>query len=186
MVVRGSGWRAAIWTSRTDAGVEHGGDEGVPEHVRVHSSQVHAGRFGEPAQPSGGAVPVHAGGGGGQQDRSAGPVVDGSFQRASDGGWERYEYDFVALAVYPQYAVAVFLAEVFDVAADGLEDAQPQQAEHGDEDAVAAVGRRFGGGEQRFELQVSQPRVGDSAGTLGRRTHSADECSSTASMTQVR
>ena len=30
------------------------------------------------------------------------------------------------------------------------------------------------------------PRVGDSAGTLGRRTYSAGECSRTPSMTQVR
>ena len=30
------------------------------------------------------------------------------------------------------------------------------------------------------------PSVGDSAGTFGRRTYSAGECSSTSSMTQVR
>jgi hypothetical protein len=30
-----------------------------------------------------------------------------------------------------------------------------------------------------------KPRVGDSGGTVGRRSHSAGECSSTASMTHV-
>ena len=31
-----------------------------------------------------------------------------------------------------------------------------------------------------------RPRVGDSGGTLGRRTYSAGECASTSSITQVR
>jgi hypothetical protein len=33
---------------------------------------------------------------------------------------------------------------------------------------------------------MRQPERGDSAGTVGRRTYSAGECSSTPSMTQVR
>jgi hypothetical protein len=38
----------------------------------------------------------------------------------------------------------------------GLEDAQPQQAEHGHEREVAVVGRVLGGVQQRFELEVGQ------------------------------
>jgi hypothetical protein len=34
--------------------------------------------------------------------------------------------------------------------------------------------------------EVVDPSVGDSAGTFGRRTYSAGECSSTESITQVR
>jgi hypothetical protein len=34
--------------------------------------------------------------------------------------------------------------------------------------------------------QVVSPNVGDSVGTLGRRTYSAGECSRTPSLTQVR
>jgi hypothetical protein len=31
-----------LYVAKVHAGVEHGGDEGVPEHVRVHPRQVHA------------------------------------------------------------------------------------------------------------------------------------------------
>ena len=82
--------------------------------------------------------------------------------------------------------MAVLFAEVFDVAASGLEDTKAWEAQHRDECAVAAVGRLLGGGQQGFELQVLKPRVGDSAGTCGRRTYSAGECSSTPSIRHVR
>jgi pantoate kinase len=35
--------------AQVDAGVEHRGHEGVPEHVRVHAGQFHASVLGEPA-----------------------------------------------------------------------------------------------------------------------------------------
>jgi hypothetical protein len=82
--------------------------------------------------------------------------------------------------------VAVLLAEFPDVVAGGLEDAEPQQSEHGDEREVAEVRRVFGCGEQRSNWRWVSPSVGDSAGTFGRLTYSAGECSSTASITQVR
>jgi len=53
--------------------------------------------------------------------------------------------------------VAVFVAEVGDVRLGGFEDPQSEQAEHGYEREVVAVGRVAGGGEQGFELQVGQP-----------------------------
>jgi hypothetical protein len=51
-----------------------------------------------------------------------------------------------------------------------------------------STGWSFAGcGEHRLELEVSQPRgMGDWAGTLGRRTNSAVDRSSSPSMTQVR
>src|SRR3954453_11803880 len=42
--------------AEVDAGVAHGGDEDVPQHVRVHPGQRDAGLLGEPPQPGGGAV----------------------------------------------------------------------------------------------------------------------------------
>ena len=91
-----------------------------------------------------------------QQDRPGGPVADGAVDGAADRGRQRDEDDLVALAAHAQDAVAVLLAEVVDVGAGGLEDPQPEQAEHGDEREVVAVGRVPGGGEQRLELQVGQ------------------------------
>ena len=63
------------------------------------------------------------------------------------GGWKRDEDDLVALAVNLEHSVAVFLTKVLDVAAGGLEDAQPQQPEHSVEREVASVGRVLRGGE---------------------------------------
>jgi hypothetical protein len=54
--------------------------------------------------------------------------------------------------------VAVLLAEVADVSAGGLEDPQAEQAQHGDQGEVVAVGGLAGGGEQGFELQVRELR----------------------------
>jgi hypothetical protein len=79
-----------------------------------------------------------------------GPVVrlgDGAFDGAANRRWRRHQHDLVALAADAQHAVAVLLAEVFDVAAGGPEDPQSEQAEHGDEREVAAVGRVLRGGE---------------------------------------
>jgi hypothetical protein len=45
--------------AEVDAGVEHRGDEGVPEHVRMHLRDLDAGSLAAPVQPAGGAVPVH-------------------------------------------------------------------------------------------------------------------------------
>ena len=48
-----------LYVALLDPPVEHGGDECVPEHVRVHPRQVHASGVGESSQASGGGVPVH-------------------------------------------------------------------------------------------------------------------------------
>ena len=57
-------------------------------------------------------------------------------------------------------AVAVYLAEVVDVGAGGLEDPQAEESEHRDQGEVVGVGRVAGGGEQGFELQVAEPEGG--------------------------
>jgi hypothetical protein len=56
--------------------------------------------------------------------------------------------------------VAVFLAQVGDVGTGGLEDPQAEQSEHGHQGEVIAVRGLAGGGQQRLELQVSEPERG--------------------------
>jgi hypothetical protein len=45
-----------LYVAQVDAGVEHGGDEGVSQHVWVDARQLDAGPFGEAAKPTDGAV----------------------------------------------------------------------------------------------------------------------------------
>src|SRR4051812_20132208 len=61
-----------------------------------------------------------------------GPFVDGPLDGAADGRGKRDQYDLVALAPNAPYTVAVLLAEVFDVAAGGLEGPQAQEPQHRD------------------------------------------------------
>ncbi len=70
--------------AQVDAGVQRRGDKGVPQHVGVHPRQFDTGLFGQAAEPAGGAVPVHPGTPGGQQDGSGRPFVDGPLDRAAD------------------------------------------------------------------------------------------------------
>jgi hypothetical protein len=50
---------------------------------------------------------------------------------AADRGRRRDQDDLGAFAAYSQDPVTVFLAEIGDVRAGGLEDPQAEQAEHG-------------------------------------------------------
>jgi hypothetical protein len=48
-----------LHVAQVDAGVEHGGDEGVPEHVWVHPGDPHAPDVGEMSETKSGSVAVH-------------------------------------------------------------------------------------------------------------------------------
>ena len=159
-----------LHVAEIDAGIEHGGDEGVSEHVGMHAWQLYAGRLGETSQAAGCAVAIHAGSSAGQQDRTRGPFLDGLFDGAPDRGWKRDEDDFVALAVHAENPVTVFFAKVFDVATRRFEDAESEEAEHRDQGEVATVGRLLGRCDQRLELKIRQPK----RGRLGRDVGSAD------------
>jgi hypothetical protein len=54
----------------------------------------------------------------------------------------------------------VFFAEVADAEAAGFKDPEAEQSEQGHEREVVDVVRQPGGGDQGFELQMSQPRSG--------------------------
>jgi hypothetical protein len=81
--------------------------------------------------------------------------------------------------------VAVLLTEVTDVAAGGLEDRSPRRPIMATQ-VITVVAGGLRGGQHRLELQMLRPGVGDSAGTVGRRTYSAGERSTIPSVTQVR
>ena len=109
-----------------DAGIEHGRDESVAEHVRVRPGRLDAGGSGEVAQTAGGRVPVHPGAAAVEEDWPAGAVPDGPVDGPPDCWRQRHQDDLGALAAYAQYPVAVLLAEVDDVRAGGLEDPQAE------------------------------------------------------------
>ncbi len=83
-----------------------------------------------------------------------------SMARPTAGGERDQDELGGALAAHPQDAVAVFLAEVGDVGAGGLEDPQAQQPEHGHQGEVVIAGRFAGGGQQRLELQMGESKCG--------------------------
>ena len=103
---------------------------------------------------------VHPGAVAGAQDWPGAAAVDGAVDSPGHGGWQRHQHYLAALPCDAEHPVAVFLAEVGDVGAGGLEDPQPEQAEHRDQGEVVEVGRLAGRGEQRLELQVGQPQGG--------------------------
>jgi hypothetical protein len=107
------------------AGIEHGRDKCMAEHVRVCLGGSHSGGLGEPPQAAGGGVAVHPGAAAVEQDRptamAACRLVDGP----ADRGRQWNQDDLGALATHAQYPVAVFFAEVGDVGAGGFEDPQP-------------------------------------------------------------
>jgi hypothetical protein len=102
-------------------------------------------------------MPVHPRAVAVEQDRPEVTVVRGAVDRAADRRGQRDQDDLAAFAADPQDPVAVLLAEVADVRTGGLEDAQAQQPEHGDQGEVVPVGGLAGGGERGLELQVREP-----------------------------
>jgi hypothetical protein len=91
-----------------------------------------------------------------EQQRAPSSITRGTVDRAADGRWQRDEYDLAALAPDSEHSVAVLLAEIFDVRADGLEAPQSEQTQHAHQREVEGVGRHPGGGQQRLELQMRQ------------------------------
>lgn len=146
-----------LYVPQVDAGVEHGGHEGVPEHVGVHPGQANASDGRKLAEPAGCSVPVHPQASPVEQERAIRALARGPVDRAADGRRERDQDDLAALAADPEDSVPVLLAEVVDVCADGLEDPQPEKAKQADKREVEGVGRLPAGAEHGFKLQVRQP-----------------------------
>ena len=143
---RGAGGGVAsgdLHVAQRHAGVEHGGPKSMYQHIWVHSGHPDAGCGGEVLQPTGGRVPVHPTADLIAQDRPRGAIADGPVDGTAD-RWRQWNQDDLrSFADHPQHPVAVFLAEVADVRAV----------------VIIASNCRW-----------DRPRVGDSGGTVGRRT----------------
>ena len=92
------------------AGVEHGGDEGMAEHMRVRPDDPHPGGFGEAPQAAGGGVAIHPGAPAVEQDRAMDPAADGLVDGPSDGWRQRDQDDLGAFAAHAQHPVAMLSA----------------------------------------------------------------------------
>jgi len=167
------------------ARIQHGCDVCVAEHVRVGSGDLHTGGIGEVAQAPGGGMTVHPGTTAMEQDRPTGPVADRAVDGPPDRRWQRDLDHLGALAADAQHPVAVFVAEVGNVGPVASKIRRPSRP------SMATRAKAQGSWESRAAVSRASnrrwvnPRVGDSAGTAGLRTCSAEECLSRPSMTQV-
>jgi hypothetical protein len=70
-----------LHVAEADAGIEHGGDECVAQHVWVHSRHPYARGSSQVSQSPGRGVAIHSTAGAVQQDRPVETVADGSVNR---------------------------------------------------------------------------------------------------------
>jgi hypothetical protein len=98
--------------AQVDAGVGHGCDEGVPEHMRMCPGEPDSGCSGEPPEPPGGGVPVHPRAAAVEQHRPRVAAADGAVDGSGDRRGQRDQDDLAAFAAGPQDPVAVFLARM--------------------------------------------------------------------------
>jgi hypothetical protein len=153
--------------AKIDAGVEHRGDVGVSEHVRVHAGKPEAGVVGESAEA---AEAVHAAAQGVEEQWPVSAVGGGAVHGSCDGRRKGDQDDLVALADDAQHAVAVLFADVVDVGCACFEYPQSEEAEEADEGEVGGVVGGARGCQRASSWRWLSPRVGDSGGTFGRRT----------------
>jgi hypothetical protein len=159
-----------LHVAEADAGVEHRRHERVPQHVGMRPRHPDPRDLGEVLESAGGGMPVHPPTMAVAQNRPTGAFIDGPVDGSGDRGWQRNEDDLATFAAHTQDPVSVFLTQVGDVRPAGFEDPQPEQTQERDqgesftlEDVRAVVIRAS-------NCRCPSPRVGDSAGTVGRRT----------------
>jgi hypothetical protein len=142
--------------------------------------------LGQPPEPPRGRMPVHPRAVAVEQDRPEVRAVHGAVDGPAYRWGQRDQDDLAAFPADLQDPVAVFFAKPADVRTGGLEDPQAEQPEHGDQGEVVPVSGLAAAVSNASNCRCVNPRLGDSAGTAGRRTYSAGERSRTPSMTQVR
>jgi hypothetical protein len=133
-----------LYVPQVHSRVEHGRDSGVPEHMRMCPGDPGSCCVGEPPEPPGGGMPVHPHAVAVKQDRPGVTAVHGAVDGPADRRGQRDQDDLAAFPADAQDPVPVFLAEVADVCAGGLEDPQAQEAEHGDQGEVVPDWRTGG------------------------------------------
>jgi|SRR5829696_1861909 len=121
MVVRGSEWLAASCVAQRHAGVEGGGDEGVPEGVWT-DALGDGGSAGDASHDPPGCVTVEASTVGLGEDGTVESLSDGQIDSAGDAWCERHRRGLAALADHGEGAMAALQAEGVDVGADRFGD----------------------------------------------------------------
>ncbi|GAB2471225.1 hypothetical protein GCM10027030_02360 [Luteococcus sediminum] len=122
-----------------NTGIEHGGDEVVAQHVRVHRGRRHPSGLCQGTQAPRREVAIHACPAGAAQDRPAGAAIHGALDGSLDRGRQWGLDNLAALAPDLPDTVAMFLAQAFDVRAAGLTDPWAVQSEHRDQGEVVDV-----------------------------------------------
>src|SRR5215469_16888284 len=95
--------------AQVHARVEHGGDEGVAEHVRVRPGDRHASGLGEAPQAAGGGMAVHPRTAAIDQDGPAHAFADRRVDGPPDRGRQRDQDGLGALAAHAQHPVTVLV-----------------------------------------------------------------------------
>lgn len=111
--------------TRVDTGVEHGGDEGVTVHPRQPDASICR----KVPQPPRCSVPIPPCSPAVEQQWAYRPLLRRAVDSPADRGRQRDQDDVAPVAEHPQDPVAVLLAEIVDIGADGLEDPQAEQSE---------------------------------------------------------
>lgn len=120
--------------------------------MRVHPSDLHSRGVLEPVKPTGCCMSVHAAAVAVEQDRADVPTGHSPVDSARHCWRHRHEHDLVSFPDNPHNPVPVFLAEVADVQAGGLEDPQSEQAQQTHQREVVGVHRVAARGQHRLEF----------------------------------
>ncbi len=139
IVVRGSAWRAAIWTSRRSSPASSMVVTKVWRSMCGCALGIRIPAVTASRRAPGGRVAVHPGAAAVEQDRAAGAGIDRFADRAPGGGRQRDQDDLGAFAAHAQHPVAVIFAEAGDAGAGSFEDPQAGRTGHGYQREVARV-----------------------------------------------
>jgi hypothetical protein len=155
--------------AEADAGVEHGRDERVPQHVWMHPRYPDPGGLGQMLESAGGGVAVHAGADPVEQDRPGAPVAD----RAVDGPTAGGSGTSTILVPLPRtrstrWPCSSPMSSIVDPQASKIRSpSRPSIATNAKSNGLVEVRAAT---IMASNCKWDRPRVGDSAGTGGRRT----------------
>jgi hypothetical protein len=183
MVVRGSVWDAASWTSRSGTPASRNGHfEGVAKTV-WGDPLADPGPSGESLHCPVGGVTVHPASGGADEDRTVGSLADVQVEHPSGSRGERDRDVLAARAHDPKGEMTALDVHVVDVRIQGFGDPQPVQRQQADQGVITSRAET-GLDEQGAKLVAIQPDGARLVSTLGRRTLAAGFRVSTPSMWQ--
>lgn len=145
----------------------------------MHPRQPDTGIRCEVLQAAGSGVPVHPDAAHVAQDRSRSAPDDGAFDGTLHGRRERGQDNLPPLPSHFQHAVAVLLAQVGDVRPQASKIRRPSNPSMVTSAKPLRLAEVRAAVSRASNCRCDNPRVGDSGGTLGRRTKSAGDAAST-------